>query len=174
MKFPNGETRHLAPGTSSQIAKSVIENFAPRFLGTPAVLWLSESRKKVVARDDELARSIGLRIQAARSLPDIILADLAPDHPILVFVEVVATDGPINPKRKIALTQLAETAGFSPDNLCFVTAYLDRTESVFKKTVSTLAWGTFAWFASEPENLVQFYDDRLVRRGSLSNWIRRG
>jgi hypothetical protein len=28
----------------------------------------------------------------------------------------------------------------------------------FKKTVSGLAWGSFAWFLSEPEQIVQLHD----------------
>jgi hypothetical protein len=38
VKFPNGETRNLAPGPSSVIAKSVLEEFAKRFMRSPAVL----------------------------------------------------------------------------------------------------------------------------------------
>src|SRR6185437_8724951 len=60
--FPNGETRRMAPGPSSHISKAVIEEFAKRFLENPAVLWLSESGAKVVARDDQLVNSLGLDI----------------------------------------------------------------------------------------------------------------
>ncbi len=97
--FPNGETRQLSPGPSSTIAKAVIEEFAPRFLAQPAVVWLSESGDKVIARDDVLARSIGLAIEAARLLPDLILVDLGPRDLLLIFVEVVASDGPISESR---------------------------------------------------------------------------
>lgn len=168
VRFPNAETRSMAPGRSSQIAKSVIEDFALRFLGTPAVLWLSESRNKVIARDDELARSIGLQIQADRTLPDIILVDLAPKHPTFVFVEVVASDGPVTLKRKEALTALAAAARFPTQHLVFVTAYLDRTAAEFKKTVSDLAWGSFAWFASEPEHLLEYHDTGSRQLSSLT------
>ena len=47
------------------------------------MIFLSESGNKVVSRDDELARRIGLDIQADKDLPDIILADLGPIHPLL-------------------------------------------------------------------------------------------
>jgi BsuBI/PstI restriction endonuclease HTH domain/BsuBI/PstI restriction endonuclease domain len=46
VSFPNEETRRLAPGPSSTIAKAVVEVFATRFLRNPAVLWLSESGKQ--------------------------------------------------------------------------------------------------------------------------------
>ncbi|MCB1132533.1 MAG: restriction endonuclease, partial [Verrucomicrobiae bacterium] len=91
VRFPNQESRRLPPGPSSAISKAVIEDFAPRFLSKPTVLWLSDSKNKVVARDDKLAQSIGIEIDAQKHLPDIILADLANDQFLLVFVEVVAT-----------------------------------------------------------------------------------
>lgn len=152
--FPSGETRRLAPGPSSVIAQAVIEQFAPRFLREPAVLWLSESGNKVVARDDALAAEIGLRIEADRNLPDIILVDVGAREPLLVFFEVVATDGPVSERRRAALLELVEAAGFGRDQVAFVTAFADREVPAFKKTVAALAWGTFAWFASEPDNLL--------------------
>ena len=154
--FPNGETRLLKPGPSSEITKAVVEVFAPRFLREPAVLSISESGNKIVARDDALAKSIGLTIEADKNLPDAILADLGPEHPLLVFVEVVATDGPVSERRKAALEELVAKAGFPTQHVAFVTAYLDRSAAPFKKTVNTLAWGSYAWFAAEPERLLIF------------------
>ena len=110
--FPSGETRRMVAGPSSNISKAVIEEFSRRFLQVPGVLLLSESANKIVTRDDQLARRIGLQIDTSRNLPDIILADLGPEHPLLVFVEVVATDGPIGEPRKAALLRIAEEAGF--------------------------------------------------------------
>jgi hypothetical protein len=94
-------------------------------------------------------------VEIEKNLPDAILVDLGPKHPLLVFVQAVATDGPVNERRKAALEELATTAGFSLQHVAFVTAYLDRSEAAFKKTVDTLAWGSYAWFASEPDGLVE-------------------
>lgn len=158
VSFPNGETRKLAPGPSSIISKAVVENFAGKFLQTPAVLWLSESGNKVVQRDDGLASSIGLQIAADKDLPDLILVDLAPTDPLIVFVEVVATDGPISDRRQSALYALTDAAGFDRSQVAFVTAFQDREAPGFRKTMSALAWDSFAWFSSEPNNIVQLKD----------------
>lgn len=152
--FPNQETRRLVPGPSSIISKAVIEEFARIFLVDPAVLWLSESGNKVVTRDEEIAHAIGIHIEADKNLPDIILVDLAGDKPLLVFVEVVATDGPMTERRRDALYLLTDKAGFDRQHVAFVTAYADRDSAAFKKTVPSLAWGSFAWFMSEPSNLI--------------------
>ena len=159
--FPNGETRRMASGPSSVISKAVIEEFAKTFLEKPAVLWVSESGAKVVARDDQLAASLGLKIEADRNLPDIILVDLGENAGagfLLVFVEVVATDGPITASRQEALLKVATDAGFKSDRVAFVTAYLDRSQPAFKKSVSELAWRSFAWFAAEPQQIIALHD----------------
>jgi hypothetical protein len=165
--FPNGEKRTLAPGPSSVIAKAVIEVFAPKFLKAPAILWLSESGNKVVARDEDLAHALGLKIDASKALPDIILVDLGDDSSgadmLVVFTEVVATDGPINRERKVTLTKLALEAGFSENHLAFLTAFMDRGNGPFKKSISELAWGSYAWFASEPEHLIDLRDGQPVK-----------
>jgi hypothetical protein len=162
VRFPSGETRKLAPGPSSSITRSVVEQFAPRFLGDPAILWLSESAKRRSIRDDRIANAIGLKIDASRNLPDLILADLRPADPIIVFVEVVATDGAMTERRRSALLAYAEAAGFPVRQVAFMTAYQDRQSAGFKKTVAQLAWGSYAWFASQPENVM------LLRDGSVS------
>ena len=74
--YPNGTTHRLAPGPSSTIAKAVIEEFAPRFLKMPAVLWFSDSASKVREADVALAGRLGLHIDPAKTLPDIILVDV--------------------------------------------------------------------------------------------------
>ena len=155
--FPSGETRHMEPGPSSVISKAVVEDFAPRFLEQPGVIWLSESRNQVVSRDDRLAQDIGLTIQPDRNLPDLILVDLGPAEPLLVFVEVVATAGPVSEARQTALMSIATGAGFSESQVAFLTAYADRDDVAFKASVSELAWRSFAWFMSEPDHIVVLY-----------------
>lgn len=154
VRLPNGETRNMAFGPSSIITKAVVEEFAPRFLRQPAVLWLSESGNKVVAQDDKLANRIGLEIRVDRDLPDLILVDLGTEDPLIVFVEAVATDGPISARRQEALYALTDAGGFDRSKVAFVTAFQDRESAGFRKTVSVLAWGSSAWFASEPDKLI--------------------
>ena len=173
--FPSGETRQMAPGPSSVISRAVVEEFAPRFLEQPGVIWLSESRNQVVARDDRLAQDIGLTIRPDRNLPDLILVDLGPSEPLLVFVEVVATAGPVSEARQAALMAVATEAGFSENQVAFLTAFADRDDAAFKASGSELAWRSFAWFMSEPDHIVVLHrgaDREHVRlsdlmRGSL-------
>jgi hypothetical protein len=154
VQLPSGEGRVMAPGLSSVIAKAVVEIFAPRFLENPAVVWISESGKKVVQKDDHLLKLLGIKISPEKLLPDVILADTAGGELLFVFVEVVATDGPIHGERRAALLKLVIDAGFKPEQAAFVTAFQSRDHAAFKKTIASLAWGSFAWCFSEPEHLI--------------------
>ena len=154
--LPSGEGRVMLPGLSSVITKAVVEIFAPNFLTNPAVVWISESGRKVVEKDDRLLQALGIKIRPEKLLPDVILADTAGGLLLFVFVEVVATDGPIHEARRAALLRLITDAGFNPDQAAFLTAFHSRNHAAFKKAVASLAWGSFAWCLSEPEHLIAF------------------
>jgi len=156
--FPNGETRPMTVGESADISKAVVEVFSKKFLSEPVVLWLSESGNKEVKRDEKVAKLIGIKIQIDSELPDIILVDLNKENPILVFVEVVATDGPINERRQNALYKISDNGGFDRKNVFFVTAFKDRESSGSRKSLFVLAWNSFAWFMSEPDKIMILKD----------------
>ena len=163
--FPNGDTRRMRPGPSANITKAIIEDFAPRFLTQPVVIATSDSAEKVTTLDEARAKAIGLNVKADQNLPDVILVDLGPSDPLLVFIEVVATDGPVSERRMEALRELVVEAGFPPDHVAYVTAYLDRSAAPFRSTIGTLAWGSYAWFMSEPEGLIELSNSRTTITG---------
>ncbi len=105
------------------------------------MLWISESGNKVIQRDDELARALGLRIETDKLLPDTILVDLSPSEPLIVFVEAVATAGEITEARRTGFLELIAAAGFKASQVAFVTAFEDRNSGAFKRAISNLAWG---------------------------------
>jgi len=157
--FPNGEAITLSAGPSSVLTKSVIEEFAARFLHSPAVLWVSESSNKVV--NNSLVEALNLKIDPSKSLPDVILVDIGTgDDVLVVFIEVVHSDGPINQVRKEALEALAVEAGFSSEHLAYVTVFSDRDASPYKTLAPNLAWDSFVWFESEPDAIV------VLKRGN--------
>jgi hypothetical protein len=169
--FPNRAVRQLAPGPSSVISKAVVEIFAPAFLYQPAVLLLSESGDKIVAQEEQLMSSIGLKIDRAKLLPDILLFDLETGRELLVFVEVVATDGPISESRKQALLEIAKGAQISPERIAFVTAYRDRNDQAFKKTFGSIAWNTLVWFMAEPDHVVVLREKPSLARRRIFDLI---
>ena len=169
--FPNRSVRQLAPGPSSVISKAVVEIFAPAFLYQPAVLLLSESGEKIVAQEERLISSMGLKIDRAKVLPDILFFDLEAGRGLLVFVEVVATDGPISESRKQALLEIAQGANISQDRIAFVTAYRDRSEPAFKKTFGSIAWNTLVWFMAEPDRILVLREKPSLSGGRIFDLI---
>jgi hypothetical protein len=172
--LPNGETRHLASGPSAELTRAVVEEFAPRFLARPAVLLVSESAQKISYRDEDLLKATGLRIEAATTLPDVVMMDLDDDThpPLLVFVECFATGGAINEPRRAALQAIATAGGFAPEDTAYVTVFKDRARSPFRGHAAALAWGSFAWFVTEPEDLVFFRKGATGARATLAALLR--
>jgi len=150
--LPDRGVRQLAPGPSAVITKAVVEEFAPRFLYSPTVLLLSESRKKIIDIDMTTTKSIGLEITTSQLLPDVVLFDTVERNELLIFVEVVANDGPITEERRAALRALVPF--FADDRIAFVTAYHDRAAPAFRKTIASVAWNTLVWFVTEPDHVM--------------------
>jgi hypothetical protein len=153
VRLPNGSVRPLAPGDSSLILKGVIEDLAPRLLGTPGVLAISQSERRIDVLDDELLRDLGLEIRAQELLPDAVLFDGEAGR--FWFVEAVATDGEINEQRKAELLRWAGQHDIEPQQCGFLTGFLSRTHPAFRRRVSHLAWGTQCWFLDEPDEIVR-------------------
>jgi hypothetical protein len=85
---------------------------------------------------------------------------------LIVFVEVVASDGPVTEQRRRALLDLIASAprAYRPEDAAFVTAYMDRGADPARRTMPALAWRSFAWFVSEPDKLVQMHDGSTAAR----------
>lgn len=170
VQCPGGPSVILPPGPSPLITKAVVEVFAPAFLGNPRVAWISDSASKVPFRDAPLGKALGISLDAATLLPDVVLVDLDPPGRIgevlIVFVEVVASDGPVTEQRRRALLDLIASAprAYRPEDAAFVTAYVDRGADPARRTMPALAWRSFAWFVSEPDKLVQMHDGSTAAR----------
>lgn len=155
IRFPDGATRVLAMGPSTPLVQAAIERFTPTFLRAPVVLAVTESRKRLAYDDAAQLRRIGLAAEE-RLMPDLLLADLdGPGGELrLVFVECVATGGPMSSERVRALSGWLETHGLSDVLAVFGTVFADRNDPAFHRYVGDVAWGTFVWCASEPENVL--------------------
>jgi hypothetical protein len=170
VQCPGGPSVILPPGPSPEITKAVVEVFAPAFLGNPRVAWISDSANKAPFRDAPLEKALGITLDAATLLPDVVLVDLDPPgrdgEVLLVFVEVVASDGPVTEQRQRALLDVIASAprAYRPEDAAFVTAYMDRGADPVRRTLPGLAWRSFAWFVSEPDKLVQLHDGTTAGR----------
>lgn len=153
VSLPGRGERRLPPGESSAIVAAVIAEFAPRMLQSPFVLAVCHSRDPLAADDARELANVGLALDASVALPDVLLIDATTG--VVWFVEVVATAGEIHDRRLAELREWAERAGLDPVRCRFVTAFRTRSAGVFRRAASTLAWNTLAWFADEPDRLIE-------------------
>ncbi|MDA3873089.1 MAG: BsuBI/PstI family type II restriction endonuclease [Kiritimatiellae bacterium] len=144
----------MEAGPSSVIAKAVIEEFAIRYLKQPTVLWVSQSGNKVVLKDEKLMQDLGLPIDQTQLLPDLVLADLGREPILLIFSEVVATDGPVTESRKEKFLKLTDTAGYDRDQIVFISAFRERNAAPLKRRLDGLAVDSAVWCMSEPDLLI--------------------
>ena len=70
-------------------------------------------------------------------------------------MEAVATDGEIHEARKRELLRWAQEHGIGADHCGFLTGFLSRTHDAFRRRAPRLAWGTYAWFADEPDQILR-------------------
>ncbi len=152
--LPSGTIKKMKPGPSSTITKEVIESFASIHLKQPAVIWISESGNKVIQEDSKLMERIGLPIDQKSILPDIVLADLGRSKLLLIFIEVVATDGPFDQYRKDAILTMCSKAGFAKNQALFISAFKDRNSGPLKRRFSAIAADSLIWCVSEPDTLI--------------------
>jgi len=151
VQLPRNMLRQLAAGASSLILKGVIEELVPRILEEPAVLFISESRRPLDIVDDSLLRTLRLNIVPSSLLPDALIFDATAGT--FWFVEVVATDGPIDEARKEKLLSWAVAQSIPTESCRFLTAFSSRLDPTFRRLVASLAWGTHVWFLDEPDKI---------------------
>ncbi|HEY6235931.1 MAG TPA: BsuBI/PstI family type II restriction endonuclease [Candidatus Elarobacter sp.] len=66
------------------------------------------------------------------------------------------------PNRRNALLRRTDAAGLRSSRVAFLTAYEDRGSDAFRRTISAVVWGSFVWFASEPDKLLVLAECRDV------------
>lgn len=153
IEMPDGTRIRVSAGPSAVITKGLIENFAPRHLAKPAVVWLSASDQKSYPQFVALSASVGLHLDLNAELPDLILVDLG-EPSRFYFCEVVASDGPVTVERKKALLGLVRKSSIPESAAHFVSAFEDRQAAPFRKSFSQLAVDSWVWFRTEPDLLV--------------------
>lgn len=99
-------------------------------------------------------RDLGLPIDQTQLLPDLVLAELGREPILLIFVEVVATDGPVTAERKLQFLELTDAAGYDPDQIVFLSAFRKRNASPLKRRLDSLAVDSAVWCMAEPDLLI--------------------
>lgn len=155
IKLPDGQTLSFSPGEHNLLQKAVIEQFLPRYGQGAAVLYVGDTTRKFLVRDEQQLKALKFFELEHGELPDILAYSKAKNW--LFLIEAVHSSGPISPLRLVELQRLAKDC---TADLVFVTAFLNR--DTFRKFAPDIAWETEVWIADAPDHLIHFDGDKFL------------
>ena len=162
VKLPDGQTFNLSPGPHNQIQKAIIDEFLPRFLKAPELLYLGDTSKKEVWSNAEKLHLLGIAEPSREMLPDVLAYDQKRNW--LFVIEAVHSSNPIDPLRHLALRRLTENA---KAGCVFVSAFMDRSK--FARFSKGISWETEVWIVDEPDHMIHFDGERFLGPYSSTN-----
>lgn len=155
IKLPGGKTLEFSPGEHNLLQKAVVEQFLPRFGYGAEVLYVGDTAKKFLVRDEVRLKSLKFFELEHGELPDIVAYSEIKNW--LYLIEAVHSSGPISPIRLLELKRLADKC---TADIVFVTAFLDR--DTFRKFAPDIAWETEVWIADAPDHVVHFDGEKFL------------
>lgn len=150
-----GQEFSLSLGKHNQLQKSIIEEFIPRFARNCRCIYIGDTVKRDLFKDEIILRKLNLSISTHDKLPDIVLYD--DEKNWLYFIEAVTSVGPINIKRLAEIEEMTKTVIAGK---IYITAFLDF--KTYKKFVSDIAWETEIWIAEIPDHMIHMNGDKFI------------
>lgn len=146
---------YLTPGAHSNLIKSIIEEFAPRFAPGGTLIYAGDTGSKFSYFDEPLLTELGIKINHHGKMPDVII--YFSEKNWLLLIESVTSHGPVDGKRHDELMNLFSNA---TAGLVYVTAFPSR--SIMARYVTEIAWETEVWVADAPSHLIHFNGVRFL------------
>lgn len=155
VKIASGKEITLSPGDHSELIRSIIEDFAPRFAPGSELIYAGDTGDKWGYFDAALLGGLGVDVDSHGKMPDVVLHFTAKNW--LLLVESVTSHGPVDGKRHAELAKLfaGSTAG-----LVYVTAFPNRV--IMSRYLGEIAWETEVWVAEAPSHLIHFDGVRFL------------
>ena len=150
--LPDGSTYSLSPGPHNELQKAVIEEFLPRY-SKAQVLYVGDAARKVLYRDVDKLRSLGIAEDSRETLPDVLAYDSERDW--LLVIEAVHSSNPIGQWRHMALQHFTRDV---KSGCAFVSAFANRR--AFAKFSKEISWETDVWIADDPDHMIHFDGER--------------
>jgi hypothetical protein len=151
--LPDSTRMRIENGSSSEIAKGLIEEFAVLHLRFPVLLWLRTCEIGGLPQFAELSRPAVEKDRISVELPDLMLADIS-DPVRLIFCGIGEIGGSFTEARKLPLLLIARHANIPEEMVEFLSAFEDRESLAFRDNFSRLATNSLVWFRTEPNLLV--------------------
>jgi hypothetical protein len=153
--LPDGSQVALSPGGQNPLIKDIIEHLCPVFAPGGVVLYIGDTENKFVHLEAAALDALGVTLDSAAKIPDVVVHYTKKNW--LLLIEAVASDGPVDGKRRKELKGLF--AG-SKAGLVFVTAFENRR--TMQSFVSYIAWESEVWLADDPNHMIHFNGERFL------------
>ena len=157
-KFPvkiNKNNFSFSPGKHNELQKAIIEVFSLYFAPGSECLYVGDTIKKDLYKNDEKLKQLGFKISVHDKMPDVIL--YRADKDWIYFIEAVTSVGPMDPKRIIEINEMTNNV---KSGKIFITAFLDV--QTYKKFIDKIAWETEVWIANMPEHLIHLNGHKFM------------
>lgn len=99
-----GKKINLSPGKHSELIRTIIEDFGPRFVPGGILVYAGDPGDKWGYVDYYLLANLGVNLDSHGKMPDVVL--YCPKRNWLLLVESVTSHGPVNGKRHAELARL--------------------------------------------------------------------
>lgn len=153
--LPDGSQVALSPGGQNPLIKAIIEHFCPAFAPGGIVIYIGDTENKFVHLEAEHLASLGISLDSAAKIPDVIVHYTAKNW--LLLIEAVTSAGPVDGKRRKELKELF--AGCKA-GLVFVTAFENRR--TMQSFISQIAWESEVWISDDPDHMIHFNGQRFL------------
>lgn len=150
-----GEKISLSPGEHSELIKSIIEDFAPRFAPGSLLIYAGDTGDKWGYFDSSLLKKLGISLDSHGKMPDVVLYYTEKNW--LLLIESVTSHGPVDGKRH---NELANLFTGSKAGLVYVTAFPNR--ATMGRYLNEIAWETEVWVADAPSHIIHFNGLRFL------------
>lgn len=151
----NGKMLQFSTGKHNELQKAIIEEFGPRFAPGAECLYVGDTTKRDMVKNEAMLAKLGFEISLHDKMPDVVLYDATRDW--LFFIESVTSVCPVDNKRMVELATL--TAGVRSGKI-FVTAFPDF--KTFKRFSEQLAWDTEVWIAEMSDHMIHLNGDKFL------------
>lgn len=151
----NGNELSFSPGKHNELQKAIIEQFAPRFAPGSECLYVGDTIKKDLVKNEKKLSELGFEITLHDKMPDVVL--FCPDKNWIYFVEAVTSVGPMSPQRLIDINEMTKNV---TSGKIYVTAFPDC--ATYKKFAADLAWETEVWLSDMPDHMIHLNGDRFM------------
>ena len=152
VNLPDGEKLELSPGAHNILEKHIVENLVPHQIKKPEVVYLGDTKKKMLYVNGKLVKRLGLVLDEHDKLPDVIVWSHASKK--FLVIESVTSVGPVEESRKKEIESVINKKTGKNYSIVYITAFLDR--KTFARFAGIIATETYVWIAAEPDQLIHY------------------